>query len=312
MEQVQVVIPTYNSERTLERCLDSIISLNYKNIDVMVVDNFSTDKTAEIVSRYPVTFIQKECNRSQAYNEALRRSSCKYLAFVDSDCEVFPEWLNILFESIDEEGVGVVGGFYKTPEDANIWSKLVGLELELRSKKFPRYIERLPSGCLLIKKECLEKVEFDEHLKTAEEVDWGYRIGESGYKMIYESRADIIHHHRSTIWSFFRQQFQYGKRIPWFYLKTRGAVKGDSITSVWMNFQPIVLLLIFAIGLLGIFDAKYFYLSGYSFCIFLTVLMVLAIRNTKFGLFYVYVVRVFAWSLGLIFFLFDLLRRVFK
>jgi len=287
------------------------MSLNYKNVDVMIVDNLSTDKTVDIVSRYPVILIQKECNRSQAYNEALRGSNCKYLAFVDSDCEVFPEWLDILFESIDEEDIGAVGGFYRTPKEANAWSKLVGLELELRSKKFPKYIKRLPSGCLLIKRECLEKVKFDENLKTAEETDWGYRIGESGYKMIYEPRANVIHYHRSTIWSFFKQQFQYGRRIPWFYLKTRGAVKGDSITSVWMNSQPIVLLLILVVGLLGIFNTRYFCLSGYLFCIFSIVLMTLAIRNTKFGLFYVYIVRACAWSLGLVFFLFDLLRRLF-
>ena len=55
---VSVVIPTYNSERTLEKCLKSIVDQTYKNIEIIVVDKFSEDKTVEIAKSYGARIIQ--------------------------------------------------------------------------------------------------------------------------------------------------------------------------------------------------------------------------------------------------------------
>ena len=55
---VSVVIPTYNSERTLEKCLKSIVDQTYKNIEIIIVDKFSEDKTVEIAKSYGARIIQ--------------------------------------------------------------------------------------------------------------------------------------------------------------------------------------------------------------------------------------------------------------
>ena len=55
---VSVVIPTYNSEKTLEKCLKSIMDQTFKNIEIIVVDRFSEDRTVEIAKRYGARIIQ--------------------------------------------------------------------------------------------------------------------------------------------------------------------------------------------------------------------------------------------------------------
>jgi len=295
-ENVQIVIPTFNSERTIEQCLKSVLRQSYRKWSLMIVDNNSSDRTVEICKKtiFNVNVISGNFSRSEAYNFALKHSKAKYFAFVDSDCVLPNNWLAILLSEMKkaDEDVGAVGGFYKTPKDIGFWAKLVGKELETRKKRMKKgVIARLPTGCLLIKREMLEEIPFDEDLRTAEETDWGYRLASAGYKMLYIPEADVWHYHRNSVAKYFKQQFLYGYRIPDFYLKNRKAVVGDQITSMWMNLQPIML----GISLLATVMGFPHLLLG-MFCYWI----VLSLKNKSLWLWLVYSVRCFAWTFGLI------------
>ena len=85
---VSVVIPTYNSERTLEKCLKSIVDQIYKNIEIIVVDKFSEDKTVEIAKSYGARIVYDEGERTRAKNIGLKHAKGIYVLFVDSDMEL--------------------------------------------------------------------------------------------------------------------------------------------------------------------------------------------------------------------------------
>jgi glycosyltransferase involved in cell wall biosynthesis len=100
-----VVIPTWNRAEVLSRAMGSVLSQSYENIEVIVVDDGSTDCTADAVAangdprlRY---ITQPNLGESAARNTGARAARGQYLAFLDSDDEVRPSWLDCLFSSLD-------------------------------------------------------------------------------------------------------------------------------------------------------------------------------------------------------------------
>lgn len=85
---VSVIIPTRNSAQFLNRCLQSIKNQTYKNIEIIVVDNNSTDNTKEIAKKYTKLVFNKGPERSAQRNWGAKQSKGEYLLFIDSDMEV--------------------------------------------------------------------------------------------------------------------------------------------------------------------------------------------------------------------------------
>ena len=105
---ISVIVPVYNVERYLVQCVDSIINQTYKKLEIILVDDGSTDNSSKICDSY----IQKD-NRirvihkqngglSSARNAGLDIASGEYIAFVDSDDYILPEMYEVLFRLIDE------------------------------------------------------------------------------------------------------------------------------------------------------------------------------------------------------------------
>ncbi|MEM0007923.1 MAG: glycosyltransferase family A protein [Candidatus Bathyarchaeia archaeon] len=85
---VSVIIPTYNSEKTIDACLRSVMEQTYPNIEVIVVDNYSKDKTVEIAEKYGARVFQLNAERAGAKNFNLKKARGKYVCFIDSDMEL--------------------------------------------------------------------------------------------------------------------------------------------------------------------------------------------------------------------------------
>lgn len=97
---ISVIIPVYNGEQFLHETLDSVFAQTYTNIEVIVIDDGSTDKSAEIIKRYPaVRYIPQE-NRGvgKARNTGIKSSSGDYIALLDQDDLWLPEKLKIQVE----------------------------------------------------------------------------------------------------------------------------------------------------------------------------------------------------------------------
>lgn len=114
--KITIGICTYNRAQSLKRLLDSITKLTYKKFDVIVVDNNSTDNTAEIVKKYKnIKYIfEKQQGIAFARNAVLQNcdDDLKYLAFLDDDESVEPDWLDRLLDIFVNapKNVYVVGG----------------------------------------------------------------------------------------------------------------------------------------------------------------------------------------------------------
>lgn len=105
---ISVIVPVYNSENYLSECIDSLINQTYKNFELILVDDGSTDKSARMCDEYAIKdsrikVVHKENGGvSSARNVGLQLSQGEYIQFVDSDDYVKPEFLSILINSIEQ------------------------------------------------------------------------------------------------------------------------------------------------------------------------------------------------------------------
>lgn len=106
--RIAVVIPVYNAEKTLKRCLDSIAKQDYKDFDAILVNDGSTDSSLNICKSYAEqdkrfkVFDQQNGGASSARNYGLNQVATKFVTFCDADDYVETNWLSTFMSSIDD------------------------------------------------------------------------------------------------------------------------------------------------------------------------------------------------------------------
>ena len=99
-DSVSIVIPAYNAEKTIIRCLDSIVNQTYKNLEILVINDGSKDKTQELVESYKderIILINKENGGvSSARNKGIEVATGEYITFIDSDDYVAHDYIETL------------------------------------------------------------------------------------------------------------------------------------------------------------------------------------------------------------------------
>jgi cellulose synthase/poly-beta-1,6-N-acetylglucosamine synthase-like glycosyltransferase len=255
LPKVSIIVASYNNEQTIEECLKSILALNYPSdsFEVIVMDGCSKDRTLEIAQKFPAKIISLRLNCPAAYNYAMRIVAYPILGFVDSDAKVEPNWLRLLVSHLDEPQVAGVSGSIETWNKENPWAKSIGYELKNRYSRIGRYTSRIATMNLLLKKAVIEEVGgWAEDMPSQYDTDFGFRLSAKGYKIAYEPEAVCYHFNRPTLRAYYRQQLQYGKNTLRLYFKHGRLAKGDEITDVGLNVQPILLLALFASFFIGI------------------------------------------------------------
>lgn len=105
-EKISVIVAAFNTEKYIEKCLDSLINQTYKNIEIIVVEDCSTDNTKKVLEKYRskenIKIIYNKVNMGAAYsrNLALKKSSGEYIGFIDSDDYVNIDYYEKLMNSI--------------------------------------------------------------------------------------------------------------------------------------------------------------------------------------------------------------------
>jgi len=214
--KVSVVICTYNGSRTIRRCLEGVKELRYKNYEVVVIDDGSTDETANIVRQFPVRMIQTP-NRglSSARNTGMKEATGEIVAYLDDDAWPDPDWLGYLvqrFETTAHAGIG--GPNIPPPNDSWI------AECVANAPGGPHHVllsdcvaEHLPGCNMAFRKSCLEIIGgFDEQYRAAgDDVDVCWRLQRQGWTLGFAPGATVWHHRRSSVRAYWRQQKGYGK-----------------------------------------------------------------------------------------------------
>ncbi|MBR1825203.1 MAG: glycosyltransferase [Alphaproteobacteria bacterium] len=127
MPLVSVIIPVYNVEQHLRKCLDSVLEQTFRDMEVICVNDGSTDGSAAILEEYAAKdkrfkiITQKNQGLSAARNNGLAVATAKHIAYVDSDDFVHPRFLEILYSAATENDADVAGcNFCKIFNDAQL------------------------------------------------------------------------------------------------------------------------------------------------------------------------------------------------
>jgi CMP-N-acetylneuraminic acid synthetase/GT2 family glycosyltransferase len=195
---VSIIIRTKNEERWITACLSGIFNQDYKDIEVILVDNMSTDKTIEKARKFNIVkFLTCEGYLpGKALNTGIREARGEFIACISGHCiPVDNKWLTNLLNNFNKLEVGGVYGRQEPMEftsdaDKRDLALVFGLDRKVQHKD--SFFHNANS---IIRRDLWNEVPFDETVTNIEDRVWAKEILEKGYEIIYEPEASVYHFH---------------------------------------------------------------------------------------------------------------------
>ncbi len=200
-EMISVIIRTRNEEFFLKHCLKSVFSQKLSNhkLEVIIVDNESSDNTLKIALQFPITKIIniKEYYPGHCINEGIKASNGEFISILSSHC--IPKnnnWLEYLVKDLENNNkiAGTYGRqlpvSFSTPQSYR--DLYVTFGNEKRIQKQDTFFHNANS---IIRRDVWEKYNFDDKISNIEDRIWAKKVLEAGFYISYEPKAEVYHHH---------------------------------------------------------------------------------------------------------------------
>ena len=183
---VSIIIPTLNEAENISNCLKSIKKQNYKNLEIIVIDNHSTDKTTTIVRKFTQTVYKRGPERSSQRNYGASKAKGKYLMFLDADMEITQ---NLISEAVIKTQNGkFIIAFPEDSKGQTFWGKAIAFERGFYKN------EKVISAARFYPKELFFKLGgFNKELVAGEDWDLSQRAQKAGYRLQFTQNS-LIHH----------------------------------------------------------------------------------------------------------------------
>jgi len=240
---LSIVIPALNSVETIGRCLQSVSQYSDPgNVEIIVVDNGSTDGTVEKACEFDVRIVRVPIDGfvSRVRNQGAELARAPLIAFLDSDCLVKPDWYETVLTSFDDSQIGVVGSRCGETDKPSwverVWqSAYVDDQIEKR-----QIVDYVPSGSMALRRQLFDEIGgFDESLETGEDPDLCRRVRELGLDIVEDRGMQCVHlGNPQTLRAFFKREAWHGRGVRVRY--ANGQVSG-----------VVVATFVFSIGLIG-------------------------------------------------------------
>lgn len=174
--KVSIIIPAYNAEKYIKKCLESVVNQTYKNIEVIVINDGSTDNTLEIIKKYKdiVLIDQENAGVSASRNSGIKKSTGDYIMFVDSDDYIDLDMVEKMINISNNGKTDIIRcGYIREYKDKSVPFKMVDKSIYVDDKnvvynKFVKDYTLSSPCCQLIKKELIKKT-FDESISMGED-----------------------------------------------------------------------------------------------------------------------------------------------
>ena len=218
---VSVVVPVLNGAGEIGRLLESLLALDYPRdrLELIVVDNGSTDGTRDVISGYPVRLVEETATRSSyaARNRGTAMAGGEWIAFTDADCVATPDWLLRLLRPPIPANIGAVAGEVLALESITPVQRL------MERHGFMKHAVTLPhkdlpcfsTANVAVRPTVLEKVGgFREDVRYFGDMELAWRMQlEASAGILFRPEAVIRHRHRRTWGELWRQACQHGQGV---------------------------------------------------------------------------------------------------
>jgi GT2 family glycosyltransferase len=246
---VSVIIPCYNSEQTIRRCLEAILdqrtSIPY---NVIVVDS-SVDQTPQIVAReFPsvrLIHLDRRTFAGAARNVGVRSTRAPFCLMIDSDCVAQHDLLERMIVRHREAEYAAVGGSLRngTPKSLSGWTGYL-LEFKEFIPGAPLRLEKtVPTANVAYRRDVLERYGyFDEDMWLAEDVLFNWKIHKSGERILFDPAIEVTHLNRTGWRQVLSYQVSLGKCSA--EARKRGGLPGDVLLRhpALISLMPLVRL----------------------------------------------------------------------
>lgn len=246
---ITVVVPAYNVEKTIARCLDGLLdqSTLSGSYEVIVVDDGSTDATGKIAEERGVRVLrQPNRGAGAARNLGARHAQGDILLFIDADSVPDRCWVQAMAAPFADPAIAGVSGEKKTRQ-TNLWARYVQLEYDVRYDRIAAYprIDFVDSSTAGYRRGLfLENGGFDETMGEAEDTDLSFRLAERGYRMVLARDAIAYHTHPESLLEFLRRKYRYSIWRAVVYARHPGKFTSETRTPPT---QKVQILMAFAL-----------------------------------------------------------------
>jgi len=255
---MSIVIPVKNGAATLESCLRSIKRSYYKNFEVIVVDDHSTDGTVEIATQHHCTVLAAEegSGANNARNFGARQAKGEILVFLDSDIVVARETLLGIVETLEDPFTDAVVGIYTAKHRHETFvSQYKNLWVRYSYIKSPPAIDWLFGAISGIKRPVFEKLGgFNTALLARhghDDIELGKRFAQAKLNIVLNMEIEVEHLKHYTLLSFIKNEFH--RSVGFAELATKFGETTQSLKRGFVNVYPVfVLSTLFSLLVLGV------------------------------------------------------------
>lgn len=215
-KSASIIIPTFNGASRIVNCLDSLVKQTAgRNVEILVVDDGSTDSTASAVGGYSSVrlILQANAGPAAARNRGALEAQGRILLFTDDDCVPMPDWLDAMLSAFNNPEVVGAKGVYCTHQKS-LAARFVQIEYE---DKY-RLMVGLPSidfidtySAAFRRDRFLEMTGYDISFPVAcaEDVELSYRMSARGWKMNFVPSARVYHTHPDTLSRYLKKKYKF-------------------------------------------------------------------------------------------------------
>jgi rhamnosyltransferase len=194
---VSIIIRTKNEEKWISSCLRGVFRQEYKNIEVIIVDNESKDRTVAKAQEFPIKLVEiKKFFPGKAINDGIRASSGDYIVCLSGHCiPVNDKWLSNLIKDLKNPSVA---GVYSRQQPLSFTSDLDKRDLLTvfgKDRKIQIKDSFFHNASSAFTREIWKQFPFDEKLTNIEDRIWGELVISYGFNIIYEPDSSVYHWH---------------------------------------------------------------------------------------------------------------------
>lgn len=244
-DPVTVIVAAYNSQRSMTRCIEHILDLDYPHFSVIIVDNNSTDRTAELIKKFPqITYLfERKKGWPAARNTAIREAKTHLVANIDADCFATRDWLKQLTRSLDDDRIWCVVGKTLVEEGRTLAQRYYADSDPLGFEHKLGKTELIPwgGGNNIMRRDIfLQAGGYDAvQFTSGADIELHRRIETTmGYRTRYEPSALIHHEARGSVAEFFQVAAKYAhdgyqRSLLPEMRETRGYFRFYALRNLW-------------------------------------------------------------------------------